>query len=138
MSLKRTPLKRKKPMKRTPMKRSAPKRIWDDARAKVEEEGKCRVCGIYDDATIDGTRVHIEAAHTIGREHDAVMVGPRGGEVIHVHPDSVIPLCSDDHRALHERRLDLLPYMTLEEQIEATRAAGGIYSAYERLSGNAD
>lgn len=119
------------------MKRSTPKRQWDDARNKVEEEGCCRVCGIPGGSHIDGQRVHIEAAHTIGRaKQDEIVVGPRGGEILTVKPESIIPLCGDCHRQYDARRLDLLAYLTLPEQVNAVEAAGGIYAANERLSGN--
>lgn len=62
-------LQRKAQIKRSPMKRSAPKRSWEDARDKVDEEGPCRVCSIPDGSVIDGERIHLEAAHTIAREH---------------------------------------------------------------------
>lgn len=116
------------------MKRSQPRRDFSDARNKVEEEGKCRVCGIPDGSYIDGHLVHLEAAHVIGRKHDEVIVGPRGGEILTVKPESIIPLCGDCHRQYDSRRLDLLAYLTLPEQVEAVRAAGGIFAANERFA----
>jgi hypothetical protein len=59
------------------VKRSQPQRQWDDARAKVEREGQCRVCG---------TPYNVEAAHTVGREHDA----PKPGALC--HGDGVVPV----------------------------------------------
>ncbi len=125
----------RKPMKRSRMKRTAPKRDWSEALDKVQEEGRCRVCLVPDGAMVDGERVRIQAAHIIGREHDEVKVGPKGGEYLFVRRESIVPLCSADHRAYDTHRLDLLPFLFLPEQIEAVRAAGGIAAAYRRLSG---
>lgn len=93
-------------------------------------------CGIYEGAYVDGFRVHLEAAHTIGRAvQDEIVIGPRGGETLTVKPDSVVPLCQSCHEQFDSHRLDLLPYLSLDEQLDALRAAGGIVSAYERLTG---
>lgn len=109
-------------MKRTQMKRKQVRRDWSDAEIKRQP---CRVCG----------NPNAELAHLIGRSRDVVLRGPRGGEYRYVHPDSVVPLCSEHHRLYDERRLDLLPHATLEEQIRAIEDAGGIVAAYERLTG---
>ncbi len=106
-------------------------RSWTDALAKVHREGRCRVCGEARD---------LEAAHVIGRKHDAVVVGLRGGKSIYVHPDSVVPLCgafTDNwcHGKYDGRELDLLPYLHLHEQVRAVEDAGGIVSALKRTSG---
>lgn len=111
-----------KKLKRTPMKRNAPNRDWRDAETK---RGPCRVCG----------HSRAELAHTIGRDMDAVLAGPRGGMYRYVHPDSVVPLCPAHHEQFDARRLDLLPCMTIDEQLNSVEAAGGIVAAYERLTG---
>lgn len=128
-------LQRKTQMTRKPMKRSVPKRLWEDARDKVDEEGRCRVCSTPDGSLVDGERIHLEAAHTVGREHDRVEFGPKGGKTLVVRRESVIPLCQHCHRQYDEHRLDLLPFLFLPEQIEAVRASGGIANANRRLSG---
>ncbi len=107
------------------------RRDWHDALRKLEEEGRCRVCGETRD---------LEAAHIIGRKHDAVIVGPRGGESLYVHPDSIVPLCggfTDNfcHGAYDAHILDLLSYLHVHEQVRAVEDAGGIFSALRRISG---
>lgn len=82
-----------------------------------------------------GETRNLEAAHVIGREHDEVRVGPKGGETLFVKRESVVPLCQHCHRQYDERRLDLLPCMTIDEQLNSVDAAGGIVAAYERLTG---
>ena len=107
-----------------------------EALDKKEEEGICRACLRPDGSVIDGEIIRLECAHTIGRDRqDEIVVGPRGGETRVVKRESTVPLCGDCHRAFHAHRLDLLPYMTLEEQLDAVRAAGGILSALKRVSG---
>ena len=137
------------PVRRTPLTVRAPRPAWrgahrppparstgherDDAeaKAKVRSEGRCRVCDI------SGRGVRLDAAHTIGREHDRPHhdrpEGPRW-----VNPDDVVPLCVQIDGGCHGkydgRRLDLLPHLHLHEQLAAVRAAGGIAAAYRRLT----
>ena len=89
------------------------RRDWKAARAKVDREGCCRVCGI-------GGR--LEAAHIIPRS--------LGGEQ---REESIVPLCPACHRAYDGGRLDLLPYLTFEEQAEAVRVLG-MSRAMRRIS----
>lgn len=94
------------------------------ARRKVEEEGHCRVCG--------AAARQCDAAHTWDRGLDACGFDD---------PDRIVPLCSrikgglgcHDEYDAHE--LDLLPYMTTDEQVAMVRAAGSISRAYRRASG---
>ena len=107
------------------------RRDWKDARAKIEREGRCRVCGHSRD---------VETAHVISRERDPVLVGPNGGEYRYVHPDSVVPLCGgfseENHHGLYDAHaLDLLPYLTQDEQERAVEDAGGIIAALNRVTG---
>jgi 5-methylcytosine-specific restriction endonuclease McrA len=112
------------------MKTRQVKRDWSEALRKLERECCCRVCG----STTD-----LQAAHTIGRaRQDVEVVGPRGGKTLVVKEDSIIPLCQPCHEAYDARRLDLLPYLFLPEQVAAVEAAGGIASANARLSGSRD
>ncbi len=104
------------------------KRDWTDARLKVEAAGGvCRVCG----------KPHAEAAHTIGRKHDR-QVAPN---LWWVDPDDIVPLCgpatSSDtcHGKYDAHQLDLLPYLSLGEQVAAVRAAGSITAAFRRVTG---
>lgn len=51
--------------------------------------------------------------------------------------DNVVPLCGGPdgcHGAYDRHELDLLPYLTLPEQIAAVRQAGGIALAYRRTA----
>lgn len=112
---------------------SQPKRDWDDARAKVEEEGCCRIC--------KRTDRKLEAAHVLGREHDEPKVSERTGEILqelYVDPDRVFPACGPFPEGCHgdaeHRRINVLPYLTLEEQIRAVKDAGGIAPAAMRLA----
>lgn len=114
-------------LQRKPMKRRTLKRDWvSEAIPKIERESACRVCG----------ESPVEAAHTIGRRlQDVEVEGPRGGVVLLVKAEAVIPLCRAHHQAFDARRLDLLPYLFLPEQVFAVESAGGIASANKRLSG---
>jgi hypothetical protein len=109
------------------------KRDWISARAKVEQEGGCRVCG---------TNRRVEAAHIIGREHDRDsrngLVANRDPEAYFVRPDRIVPLCgpATDSTTCHGKydahRLDLLPYLTREEEAQAV-ADVGLENARMRL-----
>jgi hypothetical protein len=130
-------LQRNTPLKRTSMKSRPPKRDFSDARAKVEEEGVCRACGIPDGSTLDDQRVWLETAHVIPRAlSDEVLEGPRGGKVRHVPRDAVVPLCAPDrcHAAFDSHRLDLLPVLTRAEELHAVRVVG-LGEAYRRITG---
>lgn len=93
------------------------RRNWTAAREKVMAEGRCRVCR----QTGNG----LEAAHVMGRKYD----DPSG----HVDPNDVVPLCRPCHTAYDQRRLDLLPYLTLPEQARAVSHVG-IARALRRTS----
>jgi hypothetical protein len=97
------------------------KRSWAEARAKVEAEGRCRVCGRSD--------LRLEAAHIVSRAR----VRPGAGE----DPLNIIPLCARDCHPRYDRRaLDLLPYLTREEQAKAVELhPGGLLGAVERITG---
>lgn len=94
------------------------RRDWSQANHK--REYGCRICG----------RHPAELAHVIGRINDE-----RHGNVLTVHPDSVTPLCREHHTAYDARRLDLLPYLTVQEQARAVVDARGIESARRRIIG---
>lgn len=98
------------------------RREWSFARGKVDGERGCRVCG---------SRANVEAAHTIGRKHDPP-AGPFRAVRI-VLPDDIVPLCRDHHQAYDKHELDLLPYLTHEEQASAVKHVG-IVSAMRRLT----
>ena len=52
--------------------------------------------------------------------------------------DNIVPLCRDCHTEYDQHRLDLLPFLTLPEQIAAVRQAGGIALAYRRTANQRD
>jgi hypothetical protein len=115
---------------RSSMKQSEPKREWAPARTKVEEERCCRICKRTDRP--------LEAAHVLGREHDEPMVvDGRITKTLLVHPARVIPACgpfpAGCHGDIDMRRINLLPYLTLDEQIQAVKDAGGVEAARIRL-----
>lgn len=99
-------------------------RPMNPARMKVEREGGCRVCGAP-------ARV-CDAAHTWSRGQ-----GGAGFD----DPDAVVPLCSaikggvGHHDAYDAHELDLLPYLTTEEQVALVRYAGSIERARDRARG---
>ena len=97
------------------------RRDWREARAKVDaEDGRCRVC----------RHPGAEAAHVIPRS-----LAPGVGE--NMGADNIVPLCGGPHGchgAYDRHDLDLLPYLTLPEQIAAVRQAGGIALAYRRTT----
>ncbi len=128
-------LQRSAPLRRKAMKSRAIKRDWSEAVDKVQEEGRCRVCLAPDGIEDGGDVIRLQAAHVIGREHDGVKVGPKGGETLFVRRESVVPLCQFCHIQYDARRLDLLPYLFLPEQVRAVEDAGGIASANRRISG---
>ncbi len=108
------------------------RRDWRLATEKVAVEGSaCRVCG---------SRFGIERAHVIGREHDSRRpVRAEGWRPWVVAPDRVVPLCGPStdprscHGAQHAKRLDLLRFLTLDEQIQAVADAGSLSRAYTLL-----
>lgn len=114
-----------------------PPREWKFANAKFDERGGyCQNCGTF-------TRV--ERAHVIGRSNDyqpPVRMADHGFEWWPgvVHPDRIILLCGPAtstttcHGMQHNRRLDILPLLTLDEQIQAVADAGGISQAYDKLA----
>lgn len=107
------------------------KRDWADARAKVEREGKCRLSD-HPLHVCDGP---LEAAHTVRRKYDTRVQAHRL-DYLWVNPDSVVPLCPAAHREYDAYRLDLLPFLTLDEQADAVRRVG-IVRALARLTGGA-
>lgn len=90
------------------------KRDWSAAARKVADEGRCRNCG---------SSQQLEAAHVVARS-----LG--GGQ----SADAVIPLCHSCHRLQHDHgRLEILPLLNRDEQIEAVRVLG-IARAYSYLT----
>lgn len=83
---------------------------------KTVNEGSCRVC----------TKTDLQTAH----------LWPRGrGAPKYDEPDICIPLCVDHHTRFDRHELDILPYLSLDEQVATVKAAGGIQRAYDQLTG---
>lgn len=113
------------------MKSGGPKRDWTQARAKVEREGRCRYC-----KSREGTNGELQAAHVIGREHDRPpkhVLGDRPAVWL-VFEQRTVPLCPFCHDAYDAHEIDLLPVLTLEEQVQAVRDAGGLELARRRVA----
>ena len=85
-------------------------RKWGDV------AGACRVCGAE----------RVDLAHVIPRS-----IAPNGGD----QGASLVALCRSHHRDYDAGRLDLLPYLTVEEQAAAVTAAGGIMAAFRVITG---
>jgi hypothetical protein len=110
-----------------------PDRDWTAARAKVEEEGCCRIC--------KRTDRKLDAAHVLGREHDEPKVSRSTGEILkelYVDPDRIFPACGpfpdNCHGDVDFNRINYLQVLTLPEQIKAVEDAGGIEAARIRLA----
>jgi len=97
------------------------RREWGEARKKLADEGVCRVCG---------TASSLEAAHVAGRKYDERVSKNKAL----VHPDDIVPLCRDHHTRFDHHEFDLLPYLSIPEQVRAVSHLG-IYGALRRLSG---
>jgi hypothetical protein len=83
------------------------KRDWTAARAKVRDDGRCRVCA--------ASYIILDPAHVIPRSR----IG-KGGE----DPRNIVGLCRRCHDAYDRENFDLLPYLTLEEQAYAVGLVG--------------
>lgn len=115
------------------------RRDWSDARQKVEDEGRCRLCS--------ATGIKLDAAHLIGRRFDRPRVEGSSTRVLYVHPDSIVPLCANQvvetggearvrvgcHYQYDAGDVSLLSVVTLDEQLRAVQDAGGIELARLRL-----
>ena len=94
------------------------KRSWTEARAKVDAEGRCRVCG----------GPNPEAAHIVSR----AQVRAGAGE----HPANIVPLDRKCHALFDAGDLDLLPFLTPEEQAKAVELhPGRMLGALRRVTG---
>lgn len=93
------------------------------ARIKVDKEGKCRACPT--------PARYCDAAHTIDRS-----LSRSGFD----EPDLIVPLCSDIkggagcHQRYDAHELDILPYLTFEEQAAMVREVG-MARAWKRATG---
>lgn len=96
-------------------------RHWSAAHEKVKAEAICRVCSLG----AGSMTIPVDPAHIIPRSR----VKPGPGE----DPRNICPLCRDCHRAFDEGKLDLLPYLTRDEQAYAVELVG-LYEAYRRTT----
>lgn len=80
------------------------RRDWTEGRAKVDREGKCRMCP---------SRDGIQAAHIVPRS--------LGGEMESL---DFVPLCQSCHSKFDRHEIDLLPALTFAEQGRAASLIG--------------
>lgn len=102
-----------------------PKRYWLAALNKTQAEGRCRCCGARD---------NVQAAHIIGRSYDEEFELEDGTRWLFVDPEEIVPLCVTCHADYDQRRLNILPVLTLVEQAAAVRLIG-MERALHRVSG---
>jgi predicted restriction endonuclease len=94
-------------------------RDWAAARAKVDEERACRHASPECAGQLD-------AAHIIPRSR---IPGPEA-----MMASNIVPLCRTHHERFDAGGLDILPYLTRDEQAFAVFLVG-IAEAYRRLTG---
>lgn len=92
------------------------------ARAKVEQEGRCRLGPVGCDGPL-------EAAHVVERRYDDTPTVP---------PCDVIPLCSFHHARYDARRVSILAELTHEEQAAAVDKLGIIRALKRTTSGTTE
>lgn len=97
------------------MKRKGFTPASSEQREKVRRRGYCRGCG--------GMDIPLDASHNVPRG-----LGGCDSE------DCITPLCRRCHTAYEQGKLDVLPFLTLEEQAHAVWHLG-IIGALERLTG---
>lgn len=131
--MRRTTLARRTPLARTGIARRPGRalrqrptvRDWDDAIAKRDSEGRCRVCG---------SATRLQSAHTVGRANDRPH--PDGSCRLYVDPELTVPLCGTCHEGYDAHRLDLRPHLNAVERAAADAAIGAA-AAERRLAGAA-
>lgn len=94
-------------------------RDWTEARAKVDAEGSCRVC-------LPRGPHKVEAAHIVPRSTAA-----NGAE----DPRNIVPLCREHHAQYDAGKLNLLSWLSPNEQAYAVELAGSIVAAMRVISG---
>lgn len=112
------------------------RRDWSLARAKVEQEGRCRLAdkwvilrGMPEDEGMQACDGRLEAAHTIGVSSD---------DTDTVQPYDIIPLCTYHHARYDARRISILHVLTLEEQAAAVQKLGLIRALRRLTSGTTE
>jgi hypothetical protein len=129
-------MKRSSLSRKTPMARRKKSKDWSEAIAKKEAEQACRVCKrSYGELVYAGFT--LEAAHTVSQ---SLQDAPGDDGKLRVGAASIIPLCGpvnasrSCHAKHHEHRIDLMPYLTREEEVDAVGAVG-LARAYKLLGG---
>ena len=90
----------------------------------IEASDPCRICG---------SQGRTERAHVSGRTYDQ----RTGKGRWKVHPLDCVPLCKPHHLAYDSGNLDLLGYLTVEEQARVVEHLLGIENARMRLAPSA-
>lgn len=124
----RKPIKRKTELKAVPkpsLSRKPRERIWTPARAKVEQEGVCRL------ARLEDCSPKLDCAHVIGRDRD--QFAPLDPAVLEewlradargrwfVAPDRIVPLCRHHHRLYDRGLVGLIGRLFIAEELQAVR-----------------
>ena len=94
------------------------RRDWTAARAKVDSEGQCRICG---------SSGRVEAAHIIPRSLN--------GSKANMEPDGIVPLCRRCHELTDAGQIPLSPHLSTNEQAHAVMMAGSIIHAIRAMDG---
>lgn len=133
-----SPLERKTGLKAKPrtLTQRPPRRLWVDARAKVDREAECRLSGL------GGCEGRLEAAHAVGRDRDQFPIEGREhlwAKGWYVAPERIVPLCTQHHHAFDHGLIELLGRLHLVEELQAVRDSrvaheSGIEAARRRLA----
>lgn len=101
------------------------------ARAKVEQEGRCRLARFTPGAhgEYGPCEGPLEAAHVVERRFDDAPTVP---------PEDVIPLCRFHHARYDARRLSILEFLTLDEQAAAVDKLGIVRALRRTTSGQTE
>ena len=94
------------------------RRDWTAARAKVDAEGQCRICG---------STQSVEAAHIIPRSLN--------GSKANMEPDGIVPCCRSCHTRVDAHQIPLSPHLSTNEQAHAVKMAGSILHAIRIMDG---
>src|ERR1044072_284466 len=99
------------------------RRVWPEETLEKKLQ-VCIVCG----------RSGVELAHVTGRVNDR----PRkpGSKTGYVEPESVVPLCPEDHRAYDAHELDIVSALETPEMVRAVEDTGSLISALRRTAPN--
>lgn len=96
------------------------RRNWASAKKKCEREGVCRYCQSF-------ACLPLQPAHLWHRG----MGAGRGIDLM--NDDLIIPLGEPCHTLFDQHRIDVLPILSLNEQVALVSAAGGIETARRRV-----